>query len=71
MLFCTQESKLVPLPIWPSEINTALVESALNGRKHSHILKVRSVLGRAYPYGYTASSVDAAYHQEVALFALL
>lgn len=70
MLLCTQESTLVLLPIWPSEINTSLVESAQRARTHSHILKVRSVLGRAYLYGYKASSVDAAYHQEVAFFTL-
>lgn len=40
---------MVLLSVWPREIkrNTSLAEFALAGRKHSHILKVKSMLGGA------------------------
>lgn len=60
---------LVLLSVWPREIkrNTSLDEFALAGRKHSLILKVKSILGRARQYGHITSSMDAAYNQEVCI----
>lgn len=62
---CTQEGTLMLLSVWPCKINTSPFKSALGGRKHSHILKVRSVLGGAYRHDHMTSSTDAAYNQEV------
>lgn len=60
---------LVLLSAWPREIqrDASLVESALAGRKHSRISKVKSKLGGARQYGRITFSVDAAYSQEVCI----
>lgn len=60
---------MVLLSVWPREIkrNTSLAEFALAGRKHSHILKVKSMLGGARQYGRITSSTDTAYNQEVCI----